>query len=241
VTGRARTHSKPIPPVEHSTTERIPTIVADLDARVAAAAGVAPRPAGEPDMRAAVMNALDQDRLEPQSRGLDTEAIRRTGEHDVVDDGNPTSLMASVDPSELGLEAGASDAGASAAGATHPGGSVVGASDAGASDAGASDAGASDAGATHPGGSVVGASDAGASDAGASDVGASDAGATHPGGSVIDASDAGASDAGASDAGASGSAGDADPGGDGDRSPGDGGNDKPPTRRGWFRRRNKRP
>jgi hypothetical protein len=95
----------------------LPTIVADLDARVAAAAGLSlPRATTEPGgPRTAVMSAVDQAQLEQLARNLDDEpTVRSTDEHIVVDDGHKTIMMDAIDPSALGIDAGGdTDPGAS--------------------------------------------------------------------------------------------------------------------------------
>jgi hypothetical protein len=255
VTARPRTPSKPAPVA--SEPDRVPAIVADLDARVTAGAGlpaaavaasapldepaVAPAapsdepavaaaapsdepavaaaapsdepapPADEPAVAAAppvtdasatvAMNPVDLAQLAQHSRESDPElpeaVMRRTGEHDVVDDGYETMIMASVDPAAIGLDGEVTD----------PGGRPV-------TDPGpGADPGADDAAATRE----LAADDVGAGDAPPGDLAATDdAAATRK----LAASN--------------------DPDIAAEATDGAGGDDKPP-RRGWFRRRIKRP
>lgn len=219
VTVRPRTRSKPsVPPPVPPSVDRAP-VIADLDARVAAAAGLPPRPASEPaeqrtavmnavdqerlaqltqaavpdEARTGVMNALDQERLEQQARSPDEPAIRHTGEHDVVDDGAATLIMPSVDPAALGLDAGLSNPGIAT--------SAVEAS------AAAGDAAAS--------GDEIPSGESGDPD-------------DYVSISRDDGGDAEHDDGAAAEGRAA------------DGKPAEGGGDKPPPRRGWFRRRNKK-
>ncbi|MEO7731024.1 MAG: hypothetical protein ABIY55_08645 [Kofleriaceae bacterium] len=91
-----------------------PTIIADLAARVTAAAGVdRPRPSMPADVherptvamaaievderRTVAMSAVDQSQLAQAT-------MRQTGEHAVIDDGNSTMIMDAVDPATLGID-----------------------------------------------------------------------------------------------------------------------------------------
>jgi hypothetical protein len=115
VTVRPRPKTLSTPPPVGAVADEVPTIIADLDARVAAAAGLAPpRPAGDrADLHSAVMSALDQAHLEQLARSPDAEAtVQSTGEHIVIDDGHQTILMEAIDPSDLGIEARGGDPGA---------------------------------------------------------------------------------------------------------------------------------
>jgi hypothetical protein len=81
----------------------LPPPFADTATRVA---GVEPL-----DRKTTVMNAVDQDLLEQLSRtrtDVDQPTMRRTGEHEVVDDGKHTIQMDAIDASALGLDLGAS-------------------------------------------------------------------------------------------------------------------------------------
>lgn len=96
VTVRPRTHTRPTPPPAMAGPGLdTPAIIADLGARVAAAAGV------RPPAPAAV--------AEPRAAALDGE-LSRPGEHTVVDDGAKTLIMQAVDPANLDLEPGTSGA-----------------------------------------------------------------------------------------------------------------------------------
>jgi hypothetical protein len=76
--------------------EEAPTVLAPLEPRVIGAAAL--DPAADLEDRATVaMAPLDPARLAPP-------AIRRTGEHDVVDDGKATMIMDAIDPATLGLD-----------------------------------------------------------------------------------------------------------------------------------------
>ncbi|HEY0194188.1 MAG TPA: hypothetical protein VGC42_23900, partial [Kofleriaceae bacterium] len=81
VTLRPRTQTLQTPPPQGAVAESAPSLAADLAARVAAAAGVAPPPVTAP--------ASPRD------------AMRRTGEHQVIDDGNRTTIMQAIDPTQL--------------------------------------------------------------------------------------------------------------------------------------------
>jgi hypothetical protein len=156
----------------------------------------------------AATDTLDDPRLEPPVTLSDLEPVmRRTGEHEVVDDGKHTMIMDSVDPAAIGLEAGASG--------------EIALSRAG------------DLGEPLAIGGAAGASDpADPADSTSSDDDAIAASATDPGLGIVQ--DMTPPEAATGD--------DAGPGRDGEAgepgSPGDG--DKPPPRRGWFRRRTKR-
>jgi len=96
VTVRPRTHTIPQPPPQGA-------LVDDPDP--------APVARVEPDARkTTVMNAVDQELLEQLTRNPNEieQLVRRTGEHEVVDDGKRTILMDAVDPATLGLDVTAS-------------------------------------------------------------------------------------------------------------------------------------
>ncbi len=107
-TVRPRSHTAPTPPPPgDATTDEVPTIISDLDARVAAAAGVAPRPDGDRNaMRTLVMPLSEIEALTAAStddRGeLDPAIVPPAGEHAVIDDGKPTVILQPVDPAALG-------------------------------------------------------------------------------------------------------------------------------------------
>jgi hypothetical protein len=129
VTVRPRPKTLSAPP-EVTVVDTVPAIIADLDARVAAAAGLPPpRPAGDGgELRTAVMNAIDQRQLEQLARSPDSEApMGATGEHVVIDDGHQTILMEAIDPTEIGV-----DGGDAAAGGEPSGGGDAGPGDDGA-------------------------------------------------------------------------------------------------------------
>jgi hypothetical protein len=110
MTARPRSFTEPSPPPEGAITEEIPTNIADLNARVHAAAGVVPpRPAGAPqdpgEQAATAMTGLDRPVVPPQPRSVEEEsAMRSTGEHAVIDDGRKTMIMTQVDPSTFDRE-----------------------------------------------------------------------------------------------------------------------------------------
>lgn len=139
VTVRPRSHTRPTPPPMEAIADRA-AIKADLDARVAAAAGTG-APASAPTaaaVAAPILAAIDPPALieppptagtagdraatpvddddepemtvstEEESLPESLPMLRNTGEHAVVDDGNPTTIMQSVDPEALGLETGMS-------------------------------------------------------------------------------------------------------------------------------------
>jgi len=128
VTVRPRSHTRPTPPPMEALVDRA-AIKADLDARVAAAAAsAAPPPApivspvaapvaaiGPPvpeDDRAATSDDDDEPEMtvstDEESLPHSLPMLSNTGEHAVVDDGNPTTIMQSVDTEALGLETGMS-------------------------------------------------------------------------------------------------------------------------------------
>jgi len=110
-TVRPRSHTTPTPPpLSDATTDEVPTIISDLDARVAAAAGVAPRPDGDRNaMRTLVMPLSEIEALTAASTEdgseLDPAIVPPAGEHAVIDDGHRTVIMHPVDPAALGLAA----------------------------------------------------------------------------------------------------------------------------------------
>jgi len=79
VTVRPRTHTVPAPPP----------------------AGAIEDPAGT--RTTSVMDVVDQDQLAQLTRPQDETLTGGAGDHPVIDDGKPTTVMAAVDPSELGL------------------------------------------------------------------------------------------------------------------------------------------
>jgi hypothetical protein len=111
-TVRPRSHTAPAPPASPGRAAGAETaaIAADLDARVAAAAGVAPRSDGDrSEMRTLVMPLHEVEALaaatgsEPDP--ATTLQMRQVTDHDVADDGSRTTIMDSVDPAMLGGEA----------------------------------------------------------------------------------------------------------------------------------------
>ncbi|MEO8706960.1 MAG: hypothetical protein ABI867_43435 [Kofleriaceae bacterium] len=84
----------------------LPPPISDTATRVS---GVEPL-----DRKTSIMNAVDQDLLEQISRTRGAQGdqrageMRRTGEHEVVDDGQRTTIMDAIDPTALGLDLGAS-------------------------------------------------------------------------------------------------------------------------------------
>jgi hypothetical protein len=103
-TVRPRTRTAPTSPPGGVTLE-VPTIIADLEARVTAAAGLAPRHDDPHEARTVVMPVHEIEAIAAQAR---TDSVpppmRRTGEHEVVDDGNHTTIMETIDPALLGLD-----------------------------------------------------------------------------------------------------------------------------------------
>jgi hypothetical protein len=127
-TVRPRSHTTPTPPpltgaspegTAERTADEVPTIISDLDARVAAAAGVAPRPDGDRNaMRTLVMPLSEIEALTAASAEgeLDPASPQPADEHAVIDDGKPTVIMQPVDPASAGASAGAPAHAASADG-----------------------------------------------------------------------------------------------------------------------------
>lgn len=120
-TVRPRSHTDPMPPRrDGGAAGEMSTIIADLDARVAAAAGVAPvRPDGDrsavPTM---VMPLAEIEALAAASGGPggepDPAIMQQTGDHAVIDDGKRTVIMDSLDPAALDADRRAAAAAASA-------------------------------------------------------------------------------------------------------------------------------
>jgi hypothetical protein len=103
VTLRPRSNTELAPPPEGALTEEVPTSIAELHARVHAAARVEPsRPPaplpGPGERLTTVMNALEQQELAQLTRKhSDEAALRSSGEHDVIDDGRKTATMMRID------------------------------------------------------------------------------------------------------------------------------------------------
>jgi hypothetical protein len=98
VTVRPRAHTRPTPPPAGALTDRS-AIIADLDARIAAA----PAPAGAATAPAPAGRAPAQGRSSEPAQddaGL-AGMLQSTAEHAVVDDGSQTLIMEAMDPSEL--------------------------------------------------------------------------------------------------------------------------------------------
>jgi hypothetical protein len=113
VTVRPRSHTAPTPPPPGAVTAEAPAIAADLQARVAAAAGLARAPTTDDDAARTiimpVMPAIDDPSHDAEASaaerpaGAPERSLQRTGEHDVIDDGKQTMIMQSVDAASLGL------------------------------------------------------------------------------------------------------------------------------------------
>jgi hypothetical protein len=133
-TVRPRSHTTPTPPplqgeTIEATTDEVPTIIADLDARVAAAAGLAPaRPDGDrrldgdrSAMRTMVMPLSEIEALTAASADPEPDpVVASADDHAVLDDGKRTVIMQPLDPVALGLAAPGLDAGASGDGGPEP-------------------------------------------------------------------------------------------------------------------------
>jgi hypothetical protein len=131
-TVRPRSHTTPTPPpplqagaATEPTTDEVPTIIADLDARVTAAAGLAPaRPTDDRSaMRTMVMPLSEIEALtaassddEPDPAGVPAD------DHAVIDDGKRTVIMQPLDPVALGLIAPGPDGGGAGDGDLEPDG-----------------------------------------------------------------------------------------------------------------------
>jgi hypothetical protein len=129
-TVRPRSHTTPTPPplsgaTPEGPTDEVPTIISDLDARVAAAAGVEPRPDGDRNaMRTLVMPLSEIEALTAASAGSGGEpdpadpppADDPAAIDDAIDDGKRTVIMQPLDPVILGLPPGAGEATAGAPG-----------------------------------------------------------------------------------------------------------------------------
>src|SRR5262249_15116506 len=110
-TVRPRSHTDPMPPPRDGRAAgEMSRIISDLDARVAAAAGVAPvRP--EVDHSAVPTMVMPLAAIEALAAasggpgGAPGPAVRQhTGEHAVIDDGKRTVIMASLDPVALDVD-----------------------------------------------------------------------------------------------------------------------------------------
>jgi hypothetical protein len=181
-TVRPRSHTTPAPPARGATAET-PAIAADLDARVAAAAGVAVRNDGDrAEMRTLVMPLAEVEALAAASGGdgdpATTLQMRQAGDPDAADDAGRTTIMASIDPEMFGAAMIDSAMVDSAAQGGEPATAID--REAGPDDAGRH-AGPDDAG--HGAGSGTG------SDAGDGDDDGSDADVTDPGGAPGDTLD----------------------------------------------------
>jgi hypothetical protein len=118
VTVRPRSHSatEALRAAEAASTDEVPTVLADLDAVVAAAAAAAVATgAGDvTDARTIVMPVIEleaggdpgADLAASPARTLEVPMMRHTAEHAVVDDGNRTMIMESIDPATLGIDLG---------------------------------------------------------------------------------------------------------------------------------------
>jgi hypothetical protein len=100
VTVRPRSHTVPQPPP--------PAAVVDPDPPA-----LDPTEQTEPELpgsKTTVTAAVDPELLEQLTRttGEIDQRVRRTGEHDVVDDGKQTVVMDAIDPAALGLDVGGS-------------------------------------------------------------------------------------------------------------------------------------
>ena len=128
VTVKPHVQTAPSPRPLEATIEEIPTVVQDLDALVASAAGIEPpRPAPEPGGRPTmVMSPLDQEMLKQLTRSSEAEPVTPSVEHAVVDDGQKTTLMTAIDPATLGLDPGALGASDGGAASGDPGGNEDG-------------------------------------------------------------------------------------------------------------------
>jgi hypothetical protein len=107
-TVRPRSHTAPMPSQDGRAADELPTIISDLDARVAAAAGVAPaRPEGDRSAVATmVMPLAEIEALAAASGDPDPAIVQQTGEHAVIDDGKRTMIMDSLELVALAPDAG---------------------------------------------------------------------------------------------------------------------------------------
>ena len=103
-TVRPRSRTAPTPPPAGTTLE-VSTLIADLEARVTAAAGLAPRHDDPHEARTVVMPVHELEAIAAHGRPAgEPRPMRHTGEHEVVDDGNHTTIMETIDPATLGLD-----------------------------------------------------------------------------------------------------------------------------------------
>jgi len=112
-TVRPRSQATPAPPpaiaaaaANAAATDEVPAIIADLEARVTAAAGVAPPRVDDPHGASTLVMPMHEiEAIAAQARpDSEPPPMRRTGEHEVVDDGNHTTIMDSMDPALLGYD-----------------------------------------------------------------------------------------------------------------------------------------
>jgi len=113
VTVRPRTHTVPEPvPTDAPTVPTASAPIAveaapqDTAPDVTLRTAALPPEAGADHRRTKIMPALDQELLEQLARNPEEieRLTRRTGEHEVVDDGLRTTVMDAVDPAALGLD-----------------------------------------------------------------------------------------------------------------------------------------
>lgn len=115
VTVRPRTHTRPTPPAEGALTGNTPAIIADLSARIAAAAPSAPGARRPTPPAVAVPPPVTDEPSQPRELVMEADepeppTVQTTGEHVVVDDGAATTIMPAVDPASLDLDPGSSGA-----------------------------------------------------------------------------------------------------------------------------------
>jgi hypothetical protein len=112
ITVRPRTHTVPAPPPEAALAAAAEAVLAASLVEPADGKTVPMQVIKDdepPDGRTKVMDAIDPEMLEQLTRKSDQiPAIRTTGEHAVVDDGQRTMVMDAVDPAALGLDVGTS-------------------------------------------------------------------------------------------------------------------------------------
>jgi len=115
VTVRPRSHTQPTPPSQ-APTEPLPNIIADLEARIAAAGKSPTAPPGEPRAAGGDADAHAQ-RLRTEAHD---HAMTQASDHVVIDDGHKTMIMHAIDPASLDLDPGTVDPGATSPGLVIP-------------------------------------------------------------------------------------------------------------------------
>jgi len=104
VTVRPRSHTQPTPPSQ-APAEQLPTIIADLEARIAGANK--PAPGSPPGPQVAPHTTVAPEAVASNVRTDEPDRVmNQTGDHAVIDDGHRTMIMDAIDPASLDLDPG---------------------------------------------------------------------------------------------------------------------------------------